>query len=246
MKINALIIDDEKMARTLLEGLIDEYCPNVAILGSYADLPSGVKAIKKLKPDLIFLDIEMPRHSGLELLDFFENEEIDFSIIFTTAYNQYAIQAFKLAAFDYLLKPIEPLELEKSITRFQTENAKKDFSVLKSNLKGMQPLKLAIPSVNSIKFVEINDILFLRGEGAYTIITLANHTYTASRNLKYFEDVFKENQLFFRCHKSYIVNLLHVTEHIKSYGGSLIIANEHEISLSSDRVQELGKLMREM
>ena len=120
MKLKALIIDDEKMARTLLEGLVLEYCPQVEIIGSYPDLVTGAIAIRKQKPDLIFLDIEMPRHSGLELLDFFSEDELDFAIIFTTAYSQYAIQAFKLSAFDYLLKPIEPLELESAIQRLGT------------------------------------------------------------------------------------------------------------------------------
>ena len=114
MIYKAIVIDDEKRARTLLKGMIDELSLGVQVVELCEDLPDGVKAIRKHKPDLIFLDIEMPGHSGLELLDFFDEQEINFSIIFTTAYNQYAVQAFKLSAIDYLLKPIAVNELEDS------------------------------------------------------------------------------------------------------------------------------------
>ncbi len=103
----AIIIDDEKMARTLLEGMLYEYHKDVEVVDSCKDLPTGVKSIRKHKPDLVFLDIEMPGHSGLELLDFFDEQEVNFSIIFLTAYNQYAINALRLSAVDYLVKPVD-------------------------------------------------------------------------------------------------------------------------------------------
>jgi len=109
--MKAIIIDDEKRARVSLQLLMEEYCPEVTLVAECENLPEGVKAIHKHKPDLVLLDIEMPGHSGLELLDFFNENEITFAIIFTTAYNEFAIQAFKLSALDYLLKPIIPEEL---------------------------------------------------------------------------------------------------------------------------------------
>ena len=104
--IKAIIIDDETQGRKLLQALIISHCPQIQVLEECADLPNGVKAIRKHKPDLIFLDIEMPQHSGLDILDFFYEKDIHFGIIFTTAYNEYAVKAFKLSAVDYLLKPI--------------------------------------------------------------------------------------------------------------------------------------------
>ena len=110
--ITAVIIDDEPNARILLREMLKLACPQVEVVAECADLPNGVKALRKLKPMLVFLDIEMPGHSGLELMDFFDEEEVGFSIIFTTAYHEHAIQAFKLNAVDYLLKPMEISDLE--------------------------------------------------------------------------------------------------------------------------------------
>ena len=115
--IQAIIIDDEKRARLNLELLIEEYCSNVQVIASCENLPEGVKAIRKHKPDLVLLDIEMPGHSGLELLDFFDENEVNFSIIFTTAYNEYALKAFKFSAVDNLLKPIIRAVLVAAIER---------------------------------------------------------------------------------------------------------------------------------
>ncbi|MCC6186300.1 MAG: response regulator [Chitinophagaceae bacterium] len=240
----AIIIDDEKMARTLLAGMLAEYCPDIQVLDLCPDLPSGIKAIRKHKPNIVFLDIEMPGYSGLELLDFFDEQEIDFSIIFTTAYNQYALQAFKLSAIDYLLKPIEPAELEQALERHLRHSQKKNYQVLKDNLNNVGCSKLAVHTINSVKFIETDQILFLKAEGAYTELMLANgKTITASKGLKRYEEILKDNPSFFRCHKSYIINLKHLSEHIKSDGGYLRIADHHEVSLSSEKVIELYKLM---
>lgn len=244
MNINAVIIDDEKMARTLLAGMLDEYCKDVTVIAQCSDLAEGVKAIRKLKPDVVFLDIEMPGHSGLELLDFFDENDVDFSIIFTTAYNQYAVQAFKLSAVDYLLKPIEPIDLEQAVERFKRNKGKKDYSILKENINPSLPQKLSVYTLNSVKFIETNDILFFKAEGAYTEIVLTNgKTITVSKGLKKFEEILAENPLFFRCHKSYIVQLKYISEHVKSDGGYLKVAEQYEVSLSSERVAELYKLM---
>jgi two-component system, LytTR family, response regulator len=124
MKHKAIIVDDEKMARILLQGMLEEFCPEIAVVDTCQDLPNAIKSIHKNKPDLVFLDIEMPGHSGLELLDFLDEDDINFSIIFTTAYNQYAIDAFKLSAIDYILKPIESEELENSVSRFIKHKSK--------------------------------------------------------------------------------------------------------------------------
>jgi two-component system, LytTR family, response regulator len=243
-QLTAIIIDDEKMARSLLAGMLAEFCKGVTVLDACPDLPSGIKAIRKLKPDIVFLDIEMPGFSGLELLDFFDEGEIGFSIIFTTAYNQYAIQAFKLSAIDYLLKPIEPADLENAVERYQKNAHKKNYQVLKENLNPTVVQKLAVHTINSVKFIETDQILYLKAEGAYTEIVLeGGKVITASKGLKKYEEILGDNQNFFRCHKSYIVNLKYVTEHVKSEGGYLRVLEKFEVSLSNEKVMELYKLM---
>jgi two-component system LytT family response regulator len=241
MIYKAIVIDDEKRARTLLKGMIDELSLDVQVVELCEDLPDGVKAIRKHKPDLVFLDIEMPGHSGLELLDFFDELEINFSIIFTTAYNQYAVQAFKLSAIDYLLKPIAVNELEDTILRFkQKKQDLSSFTMLKENLFHTSVSKIAISTVNAIKFIETNAILFMKADGAYTQIYLHDDTIiTSSKSLKYYEDVLEHLPNFMRCHKSYLVNLNFVTDYIKSNGGYLILHSKFEVALSSEKSEEL-------
>lgn len=238
--IRAIIVDDEPLARQLLKGILEEHCPQVEIVELCSNLPEGVKAIRKQSPDIVFLDIEMPGHSGLELLDFFNPSEVNFSIIFTTAYNQYAVNAFKLSAIDYILKPLEPESIVNSLTRFEESKSKfSNFSILKENLSAHnQDKKLAIHTINSIHFIELKTICFLKAEGAYTNITLKNGTrILSSKSLKYFEQMLEEQTNFIRCHKSFIVNINEITQYLKTGGGSLIINGIDEINVSSDKVK---------
>lgn len=242
MSIKVIIIDDELLARNLLRGLIKEYCPDVEILADCADLPNGIKAIRRLKPDLVFLDIEMPGHTGLELLEFFNEDEIDFSIVFTTAYNQYAIQAFKLSAVDYLLKPIEPEELENAIERYKklTVRNKQTYTTLKENLQPQSTKKLAVPEGNTIKFLELENIQFFKADSSYTEIHFTDDTkMVISRTLKNIEETLDEQHGFFRCHKSYLVNMRYVTGYVKSDGGYIVLNDNKELPVSPDKVQEL-------
>jgi two-component system, LytTR family, response regulator len=155
---NCIIIDDEPKARVLLESLVKQYCNDLEIVALCEDLPSGVKAIKKHKPSLVFLDIEMPGHSGLELLDFFNEEEIDFNIIFTTAYNEYAVQAFRFSAIDFLLKPLQHIQLVEAVERFlkkQSSQKSAHLKNLKENLNtttDWNEKRIAIPSAQTILF----------------------------------------------------------------------------------------------
>lgn len=240
--IKAIIIDDEERARSLLSKMLKEYCDDVEVIADCGDLSHGVKAIRKHKPDLVFLDIEMPGHSGLELLDFFDEQEISFSIIFVTAYNSYAIQAFKLSAVDYLLKPVEPSDLENAIERFKRRSTKdkNNIATLKENLKEEGLDKIAVPDSNSIKFLNLDDILFFKADNTYTeIFFLDNEKLVISRTLKNIEDTLAGSAHFFRCHKSYIVNVKYLTDYVKSDGGYLVIKGKHNIPVSVDKVQEL-------
>lgn len=236
--IKAIIIDDEVQGRKLLNVLIETHCPQITIMEECVDLPNGVKAIRKHKPDLIFLDIEMPGHSGLDILDFFDEKEIDFGIIFTTAYNEYAVKAFKLSAVDYLLKPISGDDLEQAVDRFEKRflNQKKENSAASVDKKDN---KIAIPVGQSIKFIDLDDVIYLKAENTYTEIHLQNNSkLLVSRTLKNFEEVLEGNSNFFRCHKSYIINRQYVLDYVKSDGGYLVLKPKTQIPISADKVDE--------
>lgn len=236
--ITAIIIDDEPNARLLLREMLKLACPQVEVLAECADLPNGVKALRKLKPMLAFLDIEMPGHSGLELLDFFDEDEVDFSIIFTTAYHEHAIQAFKVNAIDYLLKPLEMDQLEAAVARFTKRQGLSNIPQLRQMTQS-PARKIAVPSGNTLRFIEPEQIVLLKADNSYTEIHLEDGSkLIVSRTLKNFEEALAADHNFFRCHKSYIVNIAHVTQYNKADGGSLLLHGQMEVPITGDKVQE--------
>jgi two-component system, LytTR family, response regulator len=245
-----IIIDDESKARILLESVIKNYCPELELVALCEDLPSGIKAIKKYKPSLVFLDIEMPGHSGLELLDFFNEDEIDFNVIFTTAYNEYALQAFRFSAIDYLLKPIQHTQLAEAVERFlRKQHQQKGLQLmsLKENLsasKNWEDKRIAVPSGQTIHFFKPSEIIMIKGEAAYSEIHLSNgNRLLASRNLRHFEEMLQPIPIFFRSHKSYIINRQAVKEYVKSDGGYLSLVNGLQAGISTDKVSEFLSVM---
>ena len=233
--MRAIIIDDEKRARVSLSLLLAEYCPEIELVAECENLPEGVKAIRKHQPDLVLLDIEMPGHSGLELVDFFDEKEINFAIIFTTAYNEYAIQAFKLSALDYLLKPIVPEELINAIARLERQKGIQ-FKALAENIQNESFEKIAVPSGSSLLLLKLSEIIYIKGEGSYSEIFMQDKTkHMVSRNLKNFEEILQKDKRFLRTHKSYIVNFDEVVSFNKSDGGWLDMKNGNSIPVSSEK-----------
>ncbi len=241
--MKAIIVDDETRARTLLAKMLKEYCPDVEVVAEGSDLPSGVKAIRKWRPDIVFLDIEMPGYSGLELLDFFDEQEVTFEIVFVTAYNNYAIKAFKMSAVDYLLKPVEPGELEQAVERVRkksTQTRGNNLAPLRENLKEEGMHTIAVPDANSIRFLKLSDILLFKADNTYAeIFFIDGSRLTISRTLKNIEDTLNGVVGFFRCHKSYIVNTGFVTDYVKSDGGYLVMKGNHNIPISPEKAQDL-------
>ena len=239
--MKAIIIDDEKRARISLTYILQEYCPEVTVVAECENLPEGIKAIRKQQPDIVLLDIEMPGHSGLELLDFFDENEVSFSIIFTTAYNEYALKAFKFSAVDYLLKPIIPEELADAIQRVAKQKQRfENYRAFKENLQQETLTKIAVPSGNTLLFLETNKIMYIKGEGAYSEVFCNDRTkQLISRNLKNFEDILCSDSRFLRIHKSYIVNFNFVTAYNKSDGGSIELENKTQIPVSPDKSQTI-------
>ncbi len=239
--MKAIIIDDEQRARVSLKHLLAEYCPEVELMAECENLPEGVKAIRKHKPQLVLLDIEMPGHSGLELLDFFNEDEVDFSVVFTTAYNEYAIQAFRLSAIDYLLKPIAPDALAQAIERVGKHILKiESYKVLRDNLSNNNYDRIAVPSGNSLLFIKLNEIVYVKGEGSYTELVLNNNTrHTVSRNLKNFEEILCIHPNFVRIHKSYIVNIDMLKSMHRGDGGSVELNNGKQLPVSPDKADAI-------
>jgi two-component system LytT family response regulator len=239
--MKAIIIDDEKRARVLLKAMLADFCPEVNVMGDFTDLESGVQAIKKNHPDLVFLDIELPESSGLQILDYFSSDEVGFSIIFVTAYNEYAIQAFKLSAIDYLLKPINAEKLKEAIQHYKQLKIKnsKQLEILKSNLYDARK-KIVIPSRNDIQYIEPNEILFLKADGSYCQFVLKNgKKIMMSKNLKFVEEMISDFHFLQRVHKSYIVNVNEVKSFLR-LENKLILSNNEQIDATLERLEAIG------
>lgn len=244
----AIIIEDEQMAADMLQIMIEKNHQDFSVLEKCNDLPAGVRSIKKHKPDIVFLDIEMPGYSGLQLLEFFNEEEINFSIIFTTAFNDYAIKAFELSAIDYVLKPIQIDKLNAAIEKFRKRQQKdiaalQKLELLKQNLTGKER-RIAVPISSGVEVLKLDEILYLQAEGSYTKVFLQNSLQLlVSKNLRYFEELIGDDRLFFRNHRSYLVNVHAVKKVLRSDGGIVILQNEMQLPITSDRIDELIKLL---
>lgn len=244
--MKALIIDDEQHCITTLTWTLQEYCQNVKILGNAKNGIEGLEKIKALKPDLVFLDIEMPLMGGIDMLTHFET--IDFKIIFTTAYDQYAIKAIKLNASDYLLKPIDKDELLLSIEKIQNEEnntSPEKIQNLRHNLNVMTHLqKIAIPASDGIIFIDLDTIVHLEASSNYTIIYLNNNTKVlSSRTLKDYDDLLPSDY-FFRCHHSHIINLKYIKKYIKGEGGFVDLGYGQMVEISRRKKQEFLEIVK--
>lgn len=241
--MKALIIDDEKKARQVLKLLIEENCPKITEIFEADNLLLGVELIKQKTPNIVFLDIEMPEHSGLEILNFIEKEVYNFEIIFTTAYSEYAIQAFQLSAIDYLLKPVRPNQVkeavDKAITLLGNSEINKRLAELKEGLQNSNFKKIGLPYTDGIKFVNFSDILCLEADGMYTkVSTLNDGEILVSKPLKFFVEALQKINTFYRPHRSYLINLAYIKEYIRKDGGYILMENDKTISISREKKDE--------
>lgn len=238
--INAILIDDEERARDSLRTLLTSYCPDVNIVAECANVPDGVLAINKHHPKLVFLDIEMPEYNGFELLSFFR--DVDFEIIFVTAYNDYALKAFEVSAVDYVLKPVDidklKLAVDKASKRLEGHDMKNRLDVLKDSFKTNQFNKIALPLAEGLLFVDVMEIVYLEADGAYTNVWLKDGSkILVSKKIKFFEEVLEGRQNFFRSHRSYMVNINFIKKYNRSEN-SLLLDNGKTIIISRDRKAE--------
>jgi two-component system, LytTR family, response regulator len=243
--IKAIIIDDELHCRETLSLLLKEFCSDVQIVGNFRSGRDGLEAIEKYKPDLIFLDIEMPAMNGFEMLE--QAGEISFAIIFTTSYDQYAIKAIRFSALDYLLKPIDPSELKTAVKKVKEQRhlpVAEQFQMLlkQINDKGSRFNKIAVPTAEGFELVPADQVLYVEANDNYTHLFLKkNNKIIACRTLKEIEEQIRDFTFFIRVHNSYMVNLNEVTKYVRGEGGYLVMSDGSSVSVSRSRKDALLK-----
>lgn len=232
--IRSIIVDDEQKSRESLKILLEDFCENVTVSALCQNVAEGIQAIKQHQPDVVFLDIQMQRETGFDLLN--QIDSIDFEVIFTTAHSEYAIKAFKFSAIDYLLKPIDVDDLQKALRKVehkQNQNISGRLEHLIQNLRTNAPenYKLALPTSDGLVFIQLNSILYCEASSNYTIIYTNTNKYIVSRTLKQYEDLLGEHN-FFRIHNSYLINLNVVKKYIRGDGGYVVLDNDVSLDVS--------------
>ncbi|MVM39293.1 response regulator [Spirosoma sp. HMF3257] len=254
-QLRAVLIDDETNAREALTNLLRILCPEVTLVGEAKNADLGIELIKKEKPNLVFLDIQMPGKTGFDLLASFD--KVDFGVIFTTAYQEFAIRAFRFSAIDYLLKPIDPDELQAAVEKFKSQIAgvnPQQLQILQEHLdttpsprlikrKKNDNQRIALPTAEGIHFVQMTDIIQCESLGSYTKFHLVKGPpIVVSRLLKEYEEIL-DNYYFFRVHQSNIVNLEHIKRYVKGDGGQVWMSDNTEIEVSRRRKDEFLSLL---
>lgn len=255
MMLSSIIVDDEFKSREGLRSLVEKFLDNVEVAAVCKNGDEAIEAIRKHKPHVVFLDVQLQRETGFELLE--RLGDINFEIVFTTAYPEFALPAFKFSAIDYLLKPIDVNDLKRAIGKVEKRllprtaqeegantNNEEDGSKIRlqdimDTLRTSAPQKgkLAIPTLEGFVFITIEETFYLEAEDNYTVFHMADgKKYVVSRTLKEYEDILS-TQNFFRIHKSYLVNLTAVKKYVKGDGGYVVLINDKALDVSKRRKQ---------
>jgi two-component system LytT family response regulator len=245
--INAIIIDDEEDGREALRMAL-EYCPAVEVVAVCESGKDGLRAISEKKPDLVFLDIQMPYMSGFEMLQHFN--EIDFQVIFVTAYDQYAIRAIKFSALDYLLKPIDLEELQMAVRKIHEKDTSDPIdSQLQAMYKNMPKnkgvlKKFAVPTLEGLLFLDTANIIYCKADRNYTTLYLkANRNMVVSKSLGDFEELLSASG-FYRIHHSFLINMDHIQEYVKGDGGYVKLTDGHHADVSRRKKEQFLKQLQ--
>jgi two-component system LytT family response regulator len=242
--LRAILIDDEPECLRSLALDLGQHCPGVEIVAQCNGGKEAIKAIHTHHPDVLFLDIDMPLINGFDLLEMVP--DVDFEVIFTTAFDKYALQAFRISAVDYLLKPIDTEALKEAVEKVrilrEKGNTSKQISFLIQQMKDLENnnvRKIALPTFDGLEFINLDDILYCQSDGAYSYVHfLDGHKLYISKTLRYLEDALC-NFHFFRVHNSYIVNLNHVKKYSKTDGGVLILSSGERVRVSRSKKDQL-------
>lgn len=243
--IRAIIIDDEDNPRQLLESLLSDFCMGVEVVAAAPNVQKGVAAIKKHQPDIVFLDVEMPKESGFNLYKYFD--KIDFAVVFTTAYSQYAIKAIKLAALDYLMKPIDLDELQVALDRYREEQIEQKTAVSQhqiayNNMQKESQQRIALPCTDGYIFINIEDIIRCQSDKSYTLFIVKRaekmEELWVSKNLGEYAELL-EDAGFKRIHRSHIVNPKFVKKLIRGRIPQVVMQDDTVINIPSGRKDDI-------
>lgn len=249
--IKTIIIDDEKHCIDRLNNLLKEYCPEITVLENCSDINSAVEKINELKPDIIFLDVRFHDVTGFDLLRKFE--KLNFEIIFMTAFEQYAVQAFRFSALDFLLKPIDSDDLISAVEKLKRkigrkENSLENIELMLQNFNNFRQKnkKITVPTIYGFEMISTQDILYCKSDVNYTTLFLKDgKSFTVARTLKEFENALSQYH-FFRISNSYVVNLEYIKSYNKGKGGFVTLENNTEIEVSSRRKDEFFRKLEKL
>lgn len=245
--IRTIILEDEQRSRKMLHDMLSEHFNNVMVLAVCENIEEARQAIAKHRPDLVFSDIELEKDSAFDMLQ--ELETIDFEVIFTTAYEKYALQAIKFSALDYLLKPFGVKELSAAISHYEAKANKgqpdQQFEVLFHNLKRMQKesKKIALPTLNGLQVVSLKEVIRCQAEANYTVFFFVDDTkIVVTRTLKEYEELLCEYD-FMRIHNSHLINLHHVEKYTRGEGGTVTLSDGAEVDVSRRKKEGFLRLL---
>ena len=240
-KLKALIVDDERKSRESLKVLINDYCQDVEVVGVASNVEEAVDLVDIHEPDIVFLDIQMNAETGFDLLK--KVAPVNFEVVFTTAYSEYAIEAIKFSALDYLLKPIDIEELKQAIKKYKNKKSgnliSKKIENLIDNFKNnhSDSFKMALPTAEGLVFVNLSDIVYLEADGSYTKVFKKNgEVFMVTKNLKEYEGLLSKKN-FFRIHNSYLINLDEIERYVKGEGGYVVMKNGKNLDVSKRKKQ---------
>jgi two-component system, LytTR family, response regulator len=247
--LRTVIVDDEELVRETISRLLLRYCPQVRLAGEADSVESAMKLIREVNPHLVLLDIKMDDGTGFDLLHAFS--DISFKVIFITAYEKYAVQAFRFAAVDFLLKPVNPEDLANAVRRAETliqEHFTCQLQALEENLRTefRQKKKIVLRTQGNIYLEELQHVTHCESDGNYTLVhTLAGDRILITKTLREFDDMLSDSG-FYRCHKSYLVNLTQVKRFEKQEGGYIILNNDCKVPVASRKRDELLELFEKL
>lgn len=251
--MKVLIIDNDSSIREGLVSLLKKLCPQITEIKEADGVATGLKAIDDIKPEIVFLDVEMDDGTGFDLVQ--KLGSYNFQLIFITAHNKYAVNAFKFSAIDFLLKPIDPMDLVVSINKATSQQKNRDLEqqvkLLEESLNNINSLKIqdrkiALNDGNVIHYIKVNDIIYCQADGSYTVFYLMNSKkIMVSKLLKEYEDLFSDFS-FLRTHHSYLINTSKISKFDKADGGQLIMEESHSVPVSARKKEQvldiLGRL----
>jgi two-component system, LytTR family, response regulator len=249
--MKTILLDDEPYCLDVLTVLLSEYCPSINIVAQYNDPVKALEAIQESPPDLLFLDIEMPRMNGFELLHRCTN--IPFKVIFTTAYDKYAVRAFRFCALDYLLKPIDKTELIAAVhkaTQPQPILQAQQLALVQQHRINPTPDRIALPTATELVFTDVKDIIHCESDGSYTTFFIKGDSTTiekvmVSKSLREIEELLNSTQ-FFRSHQSHLIHLQHIKKVLRNDGSEIVMSDGRSIPIARSKKQEFLALIQKL